>query len=105
MISLPNLIVLKLSRNQIKKIEGLEMLTSLEVLYLTGNQIEKVEGLEAQSQSLKVLWIYSNKISDESALSYLGNTLKKLENLGIDDNPVCPGNSGNTTSEFAKKAK
>ena len=57
------------------------MLTSLEELYLTSNQIEKVEGLEAQSQSLKVLGIYSNKISGESTLSYLGNTLKKLEEL------------------------
>ena len=79
------------------------MLTSLEKLYLRDNQIEKVEGLEAQSQSLKELWIYSNKISGESTLSYLGNTLKKLEILYIYYNPVCPG--GNTTSEFAKKAK
>ena len=40
--------MLDLNRNQIKKIEGLEMLTSLEELYLGDNQIEKVEGLEAQ---------------------------------------------------------
>ena len=94
--------MLYLSDNQIKKIEGLEMLTSLEVLYLDDNQIEKVEGLEAQSQSLKELVIYSNKISGESTLSYLGNTLKKLEEMSINNNPVCPGNSSNTTSEFAK---
>ena len=81
------------------------MLTSLEKLYLNGNQIEKVEGLEAQSQSLKVLGISSNKISGESTLSYLGNTLKKLENLRIHNNPVCPGSYKDTTSEFAKKAK
>ena len=81
------------------------MLTSLEKLYLWGNQIEKVEGIEAQSQSLKQLSIYSNKISGESTLSYLGNTLKKLENLDIYKNPVCPGSWSNTTSEFAKKAK
>ena len=79
------------------------MLTSLEQLYLGDNQIEKVEGLEAQSQSLKFLSIYSNKIGGESTLSYLGNTLKKLEDLNICNNPVCPGI--NTTSEIAKKAK
>ena len=59
------------------------MLTSLRKLYLEYNQIEKVEGLEAQSQSLEVLEIFSNKISGESTLSYLGNTLKKLEYLDI----------------------
>ena len=95
--------MLDLGSNQIKKIEGLEMLTSLEVLYLYDNQIEKVEGLEAQSQLLKVLGISSNKISGESTLSYLGNTLKKLENLRIWNNPVSPGL--NTTSEFANEAK
>ena len=85
-----------LHNNKIKKIQGLEKLTSLSALEY--NQIEKIEGLEAQSQSLVELWIDNNKISDESDLSYLGKTLKKLERLYIYKNPLCPGSDENTTS-------
>ena len=80
--------------NKIKKIQGLEKLTSLRVLVLYNNQIEKIEGLEAQSQSLVWLSIRTNKISDESNLSYL----KKLEKLYIYENPLCPGSDKSTTS-------
>ena len=91
--------------NKIKKIQGLDKLTSLSVLKLEGNQIEVIEGLGAQSQSLETLWIFDNKISDESNLSYLGATLKKLEVLWIYDNPLCPDDEDDTTSDFAKKVK
>ena len=80
--------------NKIKKIQGLEKLTSLRKLWLGNNQIEKIEGLEAQSQSLVWLSIRNNKISDESNLSYL----KKLEELRIYGNPLCPGSCESTTS-------
>ena len=69
------------------------------------NQIEKIEGLGAQSQSLVRLSIYNNKISGESNLAYLGNTLKKLEMLWIYNNPLGPGSTGKTTSDFAKKVE
>ena len=78
-----------LFNNKIKKIQGLKKLTLLRVLWLNNNQIEKIEGLEAQSQSLVKLWINNNKISDESDLSYLGKTLKKLGWLDINENPLC----------------
>ena len=94
-----------LTDNKIKRIQGLEKLTSLRVLYLYGNQIEKIEGLEAQSQSLVRLDISNNKISNESNLAYLGHTLKKLEELYIYENPLCPGLYTATTSEFAKKVQ
>ena len=89
---------MNLDGNKIKKIQGLEKLTSLRELWLSDNQIEKIEGLEAQSQSLELLTIYNNKISDESNLSYLGKTLKKLEYLSIYENPLCPGSYESTTS-------
>ena len=89
---------MNLDGNKIKKIQGLEKLTSLRELWLGNNQIEKIEGLEAQSQSLVVLSISNNKISDESNLSYLGKTLKKLEGLYIYENPLCPGSDESTTS-------
>ena len=91
--------------NKIKKIQGLDKLTSLSKLYLGGNQIENIEGLGAQSQSLVTLSIAGNKISDESNLAYLGQTLKKLEVLSIDGNPLSPETWNNTTSDFAKKVK
>ena len=72
-----------LNHNKIKKIQGLDKLTSLSWLHLDDNQIENIEGLGAQSQSLVRLRIDNNKISDESTLAYLGNTLKKLEELFI----------------------
>ena len=89
--------------NKIKKIQGLEKLTSLRELWLGDNQIEKIEGLEAQSQSLVWLDLHNNKISDplffgESNLSYLGKTLKKLKWLRIYKNPLCPGSDESTTS-------
>ena len=95
--------VLRLNLNKIKKIQGLDKLTSLSELYLDGNQIEKIEGLEAQSQSLVELSILGNKISYESNLEYLGNTLKKFEKLQIHKNPLCPDHPG--TRGFAKKVK
>ena len=97
---------LHLDYNKIKRIQGLEKLTSLSVLYLDYNQIENIEGLEAQSQSLVELLIFNNKIiNDEANLAYLGNTLKKLEELWIYDNLLCPGDSDDTTSDFAKKVQ
>ena len=89
---------LGLPSNKIKKIQGLDKLTLLLELALGGNQIEKIEGLESQSQSLVMLSIYDNKISDESNLSYLGNTLKELKELDISRNPLCPGFWNDTTS-------
>ena len=87
-----------LDGNKIKKIQGLEKLTSLRGLGLGNNQIEKIEGLEAQSQSLVELSISNNKISGESNLSYLGKTFKKLKIFWIYKNPLCPGSYESTTS-------
>ena len=69
---------LYLYENKIKKIQGLDKLTSLSYLSLYSNQIENIEGLGAQSQSLVALYIHHNKISDESNLAYLGSTLNEL---------------------------
>ena len=52
--------------------------------------------------SLKKLYLFYNKISDEEDLKHLG-TLTKLELLWIQNNPVCPGYPG--TKKFASKVK
>ena len=73
------------------------------MLTLARNQIEKVEGLDGQAQTLTELHLSGNRISDEQDLAYLGNTLTKLEDLGISSNPLCPGDPG--TEEFFEKVK
>jgi len=60
--------VLALGRNNIKKIEGLEVLAdTLEELWLSYNLIEKVNGVEC-CKKLKVLYLSQNKIKDWGSL-------------------------------------
>ena len=77
---LVNLEELYLGLNQIKKIENLEPLVQLKQLELHHNNIKKIEGL-GELTSLKQLGLDNNQICDTADLIYLGETLKKLEEL------------------------
>mmetsp|Transcript_3752 Transcript_3752/g.3186 ORF Transcript_3752/g.3186 Transcript_3752/m.3186 type:complete len:192 (+) Transcript_3752:34-609(+) len=81
MVNLPNLRnlkVLSLSRNQIKKITGLEEVgQTLEELWLSYNNIEKLDGLQP-CQKLTTLYIGNNKIKNIDEV----DKLKDLPELG-----------------------
>ena len=57
--------MLDLGSNLIEKIQGLKKLVSLKELTLRYNKLEHIEGLETQAQSLEILDIDNNMISDE----------------------------------------
>ena len=81
MVPLPNLRnleILSLSRNQIKKISGLEEIgQTLRELWLSYNVIEKLEGLQP-CQKLQVLYIGNNKIKNWDEI----DKLKELPEIG-----------------------
>ncbi|WP_257125604.1 leucine-rich repeat protein [Porphyromonas gingivalis] len=86
---LTSLTELYLSGNRIRKLEGLERLTSLTELYLSGNQISKLEGLDLLT-SLTTLFLSHNQISKLEGLDGLTsltvldlshNQISKLEGL------------------------
>ena len=86
---LTSLTELYLSGNRIRKLEGLERLTSLTELYLSGNQISKLEGLDHLT-SLTTLFLSHNQISKLEGLDHLTsltvldlshNQISKLEGL------------------------
>ncbi|MGP1619653.1 MAG: leucine-rich repeat protein [Bacteroidia bacterium] len=86
---LTSLTELYLSGNRIRKLEGLERLTSLTELYLSGNRIRKLEGLERLT-SLTELYLSGNQISKLEGLDHLTslttlflshNQISKLEGL------------------------
>ena len=65
------LTVLSLSRNQIKKIEGLEPVAdTLEELWLSYNLIERVNGIEC-CKKLKVFYLSNNKVKGWDGLDKL----------------------------------
>ena len=75
---LKRLEVLSLSRNQIKKIFGLEEIGgNLKELWLSYNLIEKLDGIAPHCSALKVLYIGHNKIKDWNEL----DKIKDLPNL------------------------
>ena len=69
-----NLEILDLGMNRIRKIEGLENLSSLQELWLGKNKIVKIEGLDALA-NLKRISIQSNRLTE------MGNGLAPLINL------------------------
>jgi len=74
---LRNLEILSLSRNQIKRINGLdEVAGSLKELWLSYNLIDKLDGINCCTE-LKTLYICHNKIKDWEQV----DKLKDLEKL------------------------
>ena len=80
---LTSLTELYLSGNRIRKLEGLERLTSLTELYLSGNQISKLEGLDHLT-SLTTLFLSHNQISKLEGLDHLTS----LTGLYLSDNQI-----------------
>merc|ERR1712039_211982 len=73
---LKSLKVLSLSRNQIKRINGLdEVGATLEELWLSYNAIEKLDGLSSCTE-LRILYIAHNKIKDWNELDRLKDLAK-----------------------------
>ena len=80
---LTSLTKLILWRNQINKLEGLDRLTSLTWLNLSGNQISKLEGLDHLT-SLTWLDLLDNQIATLEGL----NALTSLTRLYLSDNQI-----------------
>jgi len=90
MITIPalrNLEILSLSRNQLKKIQGLEDVgQTLKELWLSYNQIEKLEGMQ-QCIHLHTLFIAQNKIKVWDEVGRLAQ-LPDIRNLLLVGNPI-----------------
>ena len=89
LVDFPAVKTLDLRGSQVRKLEGLERLTSLTELYLSGNRIRKLEGLERLT-SLTELYLSGNQISKLEGLDHLTslttlflshNQISKLEGL------------------------
>lgn len=90
LLSLPNLRVLSLGRNQIKKISGLEEIgATLVELWISYNQVATLDGLACCS-ALETLFISNNKIKEESELKKLTANVK-LTNCNFFGNSFAEG--------------
>lgn len=81
--TLPSLIELNLSKNQLSSIDGVESLKNLARLDLSENQLLELPSNVEQLENLESLNLRENNLSDLP--SGLGN-LKKLKRLLIKDN-------------------
>ena len=85
--NLRNLRILSLSRNNIKKIAGLEEVGDcLEELWLSYNKIQLLSNLHC-CRKLKVLYISNNKISKWDEIDKLKD-LSKLSTVLFKNNPI-----------------
>ena len=93
MINLPalrNLEILSLSRNNIKKISGLDEIgLTLKQLWLSYNLIERLDGLQT-CVKLEVLFISNNKIKSWDEVEKL-KELPSLSNVLLIGNPIYEG--------------
>ena len=88
---LPNLRVLSLGRNQIKKITGLEEVgATLRELWISYNQISTLDGLSCCT-NLETLYISNNKIKETSELKKLAASNPYLTNCNFVGNPLYEG--------------
>jgi dynein light chain 1 len=82
---LKSLKILSLSRNQIKRINGLDEIgATLEELWLSYNYIEKLDGLSSCTE-IKTLYVGHNKIKD-------WNEMDRLKEMSKLRTTVCYGN-------------
>jgi len=88
-----NLIILDLTGNKIRNLQGLMTLRNLQKLYLTSNKIESLESIE-NLVSLERLYLEQNLIQDPSEIMRL-YPLLKLSHVSFQkasgnlSNPVC----------------
>lgn len=84
--ALPNLKILSLGRNKIRKLENLSELPNLEELWISYNYIEKLSGLE-KLKNLKVLYMSNNNVRLQNEIDKLGQNTQ-LTDLLLIQNPV-----------------
>ncbi|KAM4819712.1 leucine-rich repeat-containing protein 23 [Thomomys bottae] len=85
-IDLPKLKNLFLAQNMLKKVEGLENLSSLTTLHLRDNQISTLSGFSKQMKSLQYLNLRGNAVADLAELAKL-RELPTLRALVLMENP------------------
>jgi dynein light chain 1 len=83
---LKNLRVLSLGRNNIRKLELLE-LPQLEQLWLSYNKIDKLSGLD-KLKNLKVLYMSNNLIGSWQEIDRLANQCPELADVLFINNPI-----------------
>lgn len=82
-LNLPNLTELLLYKNQIKKIENLQLCPKIKKLWLFQNDISSLSGLHALPE-LEECWVQSNQITNLDGFEY--NYF--LKNIGLSGNPI-----------------
>ncbi|EDV24373.1 Dynein light chain 1, axonemal [Trichoplax sp. H2] len=84
---LKNLKVLSLGRNNIKSLNGVEVLgDTLEQLWISYNNIEKLKGVD-HLKKLKVLYMSNNRVKDWAEFQKLAE-VAQLEDLLLVNNPI-----------------
>lgn len=93
---LKNLKVLSLGRNNIRKLEQLD-LPQLEQLWISYNKIDKLTGLD-KLKNLKVLFMSNNLINSWTEIDRLANQCPELVDVLFLNNPLC--NSAASNQEY-----
>lgn len=93
---LKNLKVLSLGRNNIRKLEQLD-LPQLEQLWVSYNKIDKLTGLD-KLKNLKVLYMSNNLINSWTEIDRLANQCPELTDVLFINNPLC--NSAASNQEY-----
>lgn len=90
---LKNLKVLSLGRNNIRKLEQLD-LPQLEQLWVSYNKIDKLTGLD-KLKGLRVLYMSNNLINSWTEIDRLTNQCPELVDVLFLNNPLCSSASSN----------
>ncbi|KAK7194163.1 dynein light chain [Novymonas esmeraldas] len=90
---LKNLKVLSLGRNNIRKLEQLD-LPQLEQLWVSYNKIDKLTGLD-KLKGLRVLFMSNNLINSWTEIDRLANQCPELVDVLFLNNPLCSGAASN----------
>ncbi|KAJ3145152.1 hypothetical protein HK101_002528, partial [Irineochytrium annulatum] len=98
--NLPNLVVLSIQSNRIRKLENLTPLVKLEELYISHNGITVLEGLEG-CKNLRVLDISSNRVEKVENL----DPCPDLEELWASSNAIATLESGCIEAQLNAKVK
>lgn len=93
---LKNLKVLSLGRNNIRKLEQLD-LPQLEQLWVSYNKIDKLTGLD-KLKNLRVLFMSNNLINSWTEIDRLANQCPELTDVLFLNNPLC--NSASSNQEY-----
>lgn len=93
---LKRLKVLSLGRNNIRKLEQLDI-PQLEQLWVSYNKIDKLTGLD-KLKNLKVLYMSNNLINSWTEIDRLANQCPELVDVLFTNNPIC--NSAPNNQEY-----